>query len=124
MPGARLFRSGDLVRWRADGELLFLGRMDFQAKLSGYRVEPGEVETVLVQHPNVRAATVVTRQSGSAARRLIAYVVLDGTREVSRDELRSFLSDRLPGHMVPAQFIALDSLPLTSTGKIDRRALA
>jgi acyl-coenzyme A synthetase/AMP-(fatty) acid ligase len=102
------------VRWRADGELLFLGRLDFQAKLHGYRIEPVEIETALLEHPNVRAATVVTPLSGSGESRLAAYPVLDGTRDVSRDELRRFLSDRLPGHMVPAHFIALRSLPLAT----------
>src|SRR5262249_52148568 len=115
-PGARLFRTGDLVRWRPDGQLLFLGRLDFQAKIRGFRVEPGEVEAAIIGHPEVREARVVARGGAGGESRLDAYVVPRDGEPVSPGVLRAFLRDRLPGHMIPSSFTTLKSLPLTSTG--------
>ncbi|HEX7239937.1 MAG TPA: amino acid adenylation domain-containing protein, partial [Longimicrobiaceae bacterium] len=119
-PGARMYRSGDRVRWRADGTLEFLGRTDAQVKVRGFRVEPGEVEAVLAEHPEVREAVVTAREDGSGSRALVAYVVGGGAEPA---ELRAWLRERLPEYMVPSAVVALEALPLTPHGKTDRRAL-
>src|SRR5262249_34268909 len=122
-PGARLFRTGDIVRWRPDGQLVFLGRVDFQAKIRGFRVEPGEVESALLEHPGVRAAKVVARAGVEGDARLDAYLVLEPGATAASGAYRGFLRDRLPGHMVPSSFTAMEALPLTPSGKVDLRAL-
>ncbi|HEX7243546.1 MAG TPA: non-ribosomal peptide synthetase, partial [Longimicrobiaceae bacterium] len=121
-PGARAYRTGDRVRRLPDGELDFLGRMDEQVKVRGFRVEPGEVEAVLAAHPKVRDATVAVREDAAGERRLVGFFV---AREGGADaaELRGWLRSRLPEHMVPAALVPLDALPLTPNGKTDRRAL-
>ena len=119
-PGARLYRSGDRCR-RRHGELEFLGRLDAQVKVRGFRVEPGEVEEALRRHPGVEGAAVAARDDGGGASRLIAWVV--GGAAADSEALRGFLRRHLPEHMVPALFVPLDALPLTAAGKIDRRAL-
>ncbi len=113
-PGARLYRTGDRVRWTAAGELEFLGRFDHQVKIRGFRIELGEIEAALLALPGVREAVVVARED-----RLVAYVAGDGTV----GELRQGLRERLPEHMVPAVFVALAALPRTASGKVDRQAL-
>ncbi|HEY0409314.1 MAG TPA: non-ribosomal peptide synthetase, partial [Candidatus Dormibacteraeota bacterium] len=121
--GERLYRTGDLARWQPDGNLEFLGRTDQQLKIRGFRVEPGEIESVLAAHPRGREAAVVARQApGTAARRLVAYVVTQG-EAVSAAELRSQVRERLPEYMVPSAFHFLEALPLTPSGKVNRRAL-
>jgi amino acid adenylation domain-containing protein len=126
--GARLYRSGDLARWRPDGMLEYLGRADHQVKLRGYRIELGEVEAALARHPAVRECAVVARGEG-ASMQLVAYLALrvpaapDAATPLSTLELRGHLERRLPAYMVPAVFVALPELPHTPSGKVDRRAL-
>jgi hypothetical protein len=119
-PGSRLYRTGDRVRALPDGNLLFLGRTDFQLKVQGHRIEPGEIEATLLDHPAVDEAVVVARGEGER-RWLAAYVV--GREAVPPDELREFLRSKLPHYMVPGAFVRLDALPVTPQGKIDRAAL-
>lgn len=121
-PGQRLYRTGDQARYRLDGTLEFLGRVDHQVKLRGYRLELGEIEARMHQHPTVREVVVLAREDRPGDKRLVAYVVSEST---ARDAsiLRSFAAETLPDYMVPAVVIFLDSLPLTPNGKIDRKAL-
>jgi amino acid adenylation domain-containing protein len=121
--GARLYRTGDLCRWLPDGNLQFLGRTDHQIRVRGYRVELGEIETVLAQHPSVKRAVVLSREDVPGDRRLVGYVVLHPDAEEAAAELRSHLQSRLPDYMVPATFVTLPSLPLSSSGKVDRKLL-
>jgi amino acid adenylation domain-containing protein len=121
-PGARLYRTGDVVRWRADGLLEFIGRRDGQVKIRGVRVELGEVEAALRADPRVRDAAVVAVETAAGERRLVAYVVPAGPPPRAT-ALRAALLDRLPAAFVPAAFVALDALPLTPNGKLDRNAL-
>jgi amino acid adenylation domain-containing protein len=121
-PGSRMYRTGDRARWRADGELEFLGRVDQQVKIRGFRVEPGEVEAALREHPTVRDAAVAAWEQEAGDRRLVAYVVAAG-EPPSVSELRRFLGKTLPDYLVPASMVFLDTLPLTPSGKLDRRAL-
>jgi amino acid adenylation domain-containing protein/non-ribosomal peptide synthase protein (TIGR01720 family) len=118
-PGARLYRTGDRARFLSDGKVEFLGRLDRQVKLRGFRVEPGEVETVLATHTEVREVAVDVRPEPGGGRRLVAWVV----GEVSTSELRRYLLGKLPEHAVPSAFVSLPALPLTAQGKVDRRAL-
>lgn len=121
-PGERLYRTGDLVRYRPDGTLEFLGRMDHQVKVRGFRIEPGEIEVRLRQHPKIKEAAVRVREEQGAGKQLVAYlVVVDGQQEA--EEFRCFLKGSLPDYMVPSAFVFLDSLPLNANGKLDRMAL-
>jgi len=122
-PGSRLYRTGDRARWRPDGVLEFLGRVDHQVKVRGYRIELGEVEAALAQHPAVREAVVVAREDAPGDARLVAYVVGAGGPPPGAGELRRHLAAGLPDYMVPAAFVALDALPLSPHGKVDRNAL-
>ncbi|HVR95768.1 MAG TPA: amino acid adenylation domain-containing protein, partial [Thermoanaerobaculia bacterium] len=121
--GARLYRSGDLARYRPDGDVEYLGRIDQQVKIRGFRIEPGEVEAALALHPKVGESAVVAREDRPGDRRLVAYVTPRNGLAPATDELRAFLRERLPDYMVPAAFLPLPALPLTANGKLDRRAL-
>lgn len=119
--GERLYRTGDLGRYLPDGNIEFLGREDFQVKIGGYRIELGEIESVLTQHPAVDKAVVIVAGEQLNEKRLVAYAVVH--QEISSNELRWFLRQKLPEYMVPSAFMYLESLPLSANGKIDRRAL-
>jgi amino acid adenylation domain-containing protein len=122
-PGARLYATGDRVRYLNDGNLEFLGRFDQQVKVRGFRIELGEVEAVLIQHGGVRDAAVVAREDVPGNRLLIAYVVAQPEITLITNELREFLKERLAGYMIPSTFVQMEQLPLTPNGKVDRRAL-
>jgi len=118
-PGARMYRTGDLACYRADGNVVFLGRVDHQVKIRGFRIELGEIESVLREHPAVRDAAVLVRDEIPGEKRLVAYVIADAPA----NDLRRFLRDRLPAFMVPATVVPLEAFPMAPSGKIDRSAL-
>jgi amino acid adenylation domain-containing protein/non-ribosomal peptide synthase protein (TIGR01720 family) len=143
---SRLYKTGDLARYRPDGTIEYLGRLDFQVKVRGFRIELGEIEAALSAHPHVREAAVVVREDVPGDRRLIAYIVLGQEQRTTLrvpdkeqrgeeahsqfsilnsqfSELRDYLKTRLPNYMIPSAFVALDALPLTPNGKLNRRAL-
>lgn len=116
-----MYKTGDLVRYLPDGNLEFLGRNDHQVKIRGFRIEPGEIETHLVEHPQVREAVILALGEDSD-KRLVAYVVAEPDEQLAHT-LRAHLAAGLPEYMIPAAFVRLDTLPLTPNGKLDRRAL-
>ena len=122
LPGERLYRTGDLGRYLPDGQIAFVGRVDEQVKIRGFRIEPNEIVTALNRHPGVSASAVITRADNGAEKRLIAYIVSSGM-QLTRDALQEHLQTYLPDYMVPAVFVEIDSLPLNSSGKLDRTAL-
>lgn len=122
-PGARLYKTGDLVRYRADGNIEFLGRLDDQVKIRGYRVELGEIEQALIQHHSLRECVAVAREDVPGDRRLVAYVVTTAGEPLRINKLRAFLQEKLPDYMVPSSFVVVDALPVTLNGKVDRKAL-
>src|SRR5947209_6824075 len=123
-PGERLYRTGDRVRWRLDGNLEYLGRIDEQVKIRGFRIEPGEIAGTLREHTGVSEAVVLVHQDKAGEKRLVGYVVKKaGEEELKPAQLRSYLQERLPDYMVPSGLILLERMPLLPNGKIDRRAL-
>ncbi|QHG16471.1 amino acid adenylation domain-containing protein [Nostoc sp. ATCC 53789] len=121
--GERLYRTGDLGRYLPDGNIEFLGRIDFQVKIRGYRIEIGEVETVLQQNPAIRSVAVSAVGKQRDEKQLVAYIVFEQEQSITSLELRSYLQQKLPEYMIPSMFMFMDSLPLSSNGKVDRRAL-
>ncbi|MFC6433276.1 amino acid adenylation domain-containing protein, partial [Nocardiopsis tropica] len=123
-PGSRMYRTGDVVRWSPEGALEYVGRSDFQVKLRGFRIDPGEVEAVLAAHPQVARAVVVLREDTPGEKRLVAYhVPVEGAEAPESGELRHLAGVDLPAYMVPSAFVALETFPLTPNGKVDRAAL-
>jgi acyl carrier protein len=122
-PGSRLYRTGDVARYREDGKIDFLGRKDNQVKIRGYRVELGEIESELSQHPGVKEVVVAVWDRAGAGKRLVAYLVVEKDKEVSISELRSYLSERVPAYMLPSSYVMLEEMPLTGNGKVDRGKL-
>lgn len=122
-PKARLYKTGDLVRYLPDGNIEFLGRIDHQVKIRGFRIELGEIETVLRQHPGINETVVVAREDTPGDKRVVAYFVASRDAAPTTAELRSFMKEKLPEYMLPAVFVTLQKMPLTPNGKVDRRAL-
>ncbi|TYP79315.1 surfactin family lipopeptide synthetase A/fengycin family lipopeptide synthetase D [Paenibacillus methanolicus] len=120
-PGEVMYRTGDLARWMSDGQLQYLGRIDDQVKIRGYRIEPGEIERTLLLHASISEAIVTARDDGRGGNRLVGYVIAD--RECSANELRRHCGDRLPSYMIPEAFVQLEAMPLTASGKADRKSL-
>jgi len=122
-PGLRLYRSGDLVRYLPDGNIEFLRRIDHQVKVRGFRIELGEIEAVLAQHEQLKEVAVIVREDQPGVKRIVAYIVPETETAPTVEELREYLLGKLPEYMIPALFISLQALPLTPSGKVDRRAL-
>ncbi|MGB6034160.1 MAG: condensation domain-containing protein, partial [Bacteroidota bacterium] len=123
LKGARMYKTGDLVRYMADGNIEFLGRIDHQVKVRGFRIELGEIEASLRQHEKIDEVVVVVREDIRGSKRLVAYIVPAESSDLEPSTLRSFLEERLPDYMVPSSWVVMEQLPLTPSGKIDRRAL-
>ncbi|MFH2091702.1 MAG: amino acid adenylation domain-containing protein, partial [Pseudomonadota bacterium] len=122
-PGERIYRTGDLAAFMPDGQIKYMGRIDFQVKIRGFRIEIGEIEAVIQSHDHVNESIVTVAEDRTGEKILIAYVVLTNTCQLSEHKLRDFIKDRLPAFMVPTYIIFLDDFPLNSNGKIDRKAL-
>jgi amino acid adenylation domain-containing protein len=122
-PGARLYRTGDRARYLPDGRIDYLGRLDNQVKVRGYRIEPGEIEAVFGRHPSVQDIIVIAGEDTPGEKRLVAYVIARSGQTLETGNLRNFGKEKLPQYMIPSAFVVLESLPLTSNGKVDRRAL-
>ncbi len=123
LAGARLYKTGDLARYLKDGDIDFLGRLDFQVKIRGNRIELGEIESVISQHSDVREVIVVAREDTPGDQRITAYIVTDRAEGIAGSELREITQRKLPDYMVPAYFIRLEKLPRTASLKVDRKAL-
>ncbi|MCB8924044.1 MAG: amino acid adenylation domain-containing protein [Ardenticatenaceae bacterium] len=123
IPGARLFKTGDLARYQADGTIECLGRLDYQVKIRGYRIELGEIEAVLSQHPLIQKAVVILREDEPGLPYLAAYFIAESEQDVSVSQVKQFLHDWLPEYMIPTSYVHVEAFPLTPSGKIDRRAL-
>jgi amino acid adenylation domain-containing protein len=122
-PGARLYKTGDLVRYLPDGRVECLGRIDYQVKIRGFRIELGEIEAVLNQHPAVQEVVIVACETTSGYKQLVAYIVSALGQQLDAHDLRTFVNGKLPGYMIPTAFVFLEKLPLTSSGKVNRKVL-
>ncbi|KST65996.1 non-ribosomal peptide synthetase [Mastigocoleus testarum] len=120
----RLYKTGDLARYLANGDIEYLGRIDNQVKVRGFRIELGEIETVINQYPGVRETVVTVREDSVGSQQIVAYVVPQKEQTLASSQLRSFLELKLPNYMVPSAFVVLEALPLTPSGKVDRKALS
>ena len=123
-PNARLYKTGDLSRYLPDGQIIFMGRSDYQIKIRGLRIEPDEIIAILNEHPAVQTSVVVAREDRAGDKQLVAYIVPTADINISASSLQDMLAERLPAYMIPATFVLLEALPLTPNGKIDRSALA
>jgi thioester reductase-like protein len=124
IPGARMYKTGDLCRYLPDGNIEFIGRIDHQVKIRGFRIELGEIEASLLKHPNIREAVVLAREDSPGEKRLVSYCVARSPEiETQADDLRYFLKETLPEYMIPVAFVFLEKIPLTPNGKLDRKAL-
>jgi acyl-coenzyme A synthetase/AMP-(fatty) acid ligase/acyl carrier protein len=121
--GARIYRTGDAGHWQADGRLVHMGRMDRQVKIRGFRIEPAEVEIALCTHPSISRAIVAARHAGPENLRLVAYIVYRSGQDLTASEARHYLREILPDYMIPSLFVGLTEVPLTTSGKVDVRAL-
>ncbi|MGG0839527.1 non-ribosomal peptide synthetase, partial [Bacillus paralicheniformis] len=121
MPGERLYKTGDLAKWLPDGNIEFIGRIDHQVKIRGFRIELGEIESRLELHEDINETIVIVREDEESRPYICAYITAN--REISLDELKGFLGEKLPDYMIPAYFVKMDKLPLTKNGKVDRKAL-
>jgi hypothetical protein len=121
--GARLYKTGDRARYRRDGAIEFCGRIDDQVKIRGFRIEPREIAAALHMHPDIQSAVVTANEDGAAGKQLTAYVVPSKHVTPEQQEIRRYLRQRLPNYMIPNRFVFVDSIPLTPSGKVDRRAL-
>src|SRR5262249_7239803 len=122
-PGARMYKTGDLVRYLADGRVEFLGRTDQQVKLRGYRIEIEEIEAVLNEHQGVTEAVVIVREDTPGDMRLVAYLVPAQRGSQNGEQFEAYLRQKLPEYMIPSSYVMLERLPITSNGKVDRRRL-
>lgn len=122
--GARLYKTGDLARYLPDGNIEFLGRIDYQVKLRGYRIELAEIETILTEHPDINETAVLLHGDSAEDKQLVAYLAIASEREITPTMLRTWLRERVPDYMVPSSFVFLERFPLTAHGKVDRSALA
>jgi len=122
-PGERLYRTGDVARYLTDGRIEFVGRLDHQVKVRGFRIELEEIEVALAAHSAVRQCVVLAREDGGREKQLVAYVLLEADRELTGTEMRAYLGQHLPEYMIPSQLVVLETFPLTANGKVDRRAL-
>jgi acyl carrier protein len=123
VPASRLYKTGDLGRYFADGNIEFLGRKDQQVKIRGFRIELGEIEAVLADHPLVQECVAAVRDDGGEEKQLVAFIVPRTESRITSNEVRRFLRERLPDYMVPTAYVTLTALPLTANGKVDRKAL-
>nr|MCX3330483.1 hypothetical protein [Bacillus pacificus] len=122
-PGKRMYRTGDLVKWRNDGVLEYMNRADHQIKIRGFRIELAEIEMVLQRHEYIQQAVVMVREDRPNDKRIIAYIVAEGSEGINLSEIRSYVSESLANYMVPSAFVVLEELPLTPNGKVDRKKL-
>ncbi|APF18146.1 amino acid adenylation domain protein [Caldithrix abyssi DSM 13497] len=122
-PGARMYRTGDLGRFNSNGEIIFAGRVDFQVKIRGFRIELGEIEAAIERHPSVKQCVVFAQEQNGSEKKLVAYIVPQNKDDFSEETVRHWLAERLPDYMIPSFFVTLKAIPLTPTGKVDRKAL-